>query len=115
MNSSDAVTVVFGFSDNPDRYAYKAFHLLKEYQHHALAFNPRTEDISSLPKEFHTLTLYVNSEVLKKFQSELLKSNFKRVIFNPGTESSDFENECIKRKIEIVHGCTLVMLKTDQF
>jgi len=115
MNSNFFLTVVLGYSNNPEKYAYKAFHLLKEHHHEAIGFNPREDKFDMIPKKFHTLTLYINPTVQKQFQADILNLEFNRIIFNPGTENAELENECLKRKIEVVHGCTLVMLKTDQF
>lgn len=109
------LTIVFGYSENPERYSYKAFHLLKEFEHSALAFNPRIEEFSKIPSEFHTLTMYVNEQVSSNFIDKILNLNFKRIIFNPGAENSLLEQKCQDKGIEVVHGCTLVMLKTDQF
>ena len=109
------LTVVFGFSDNPERYSNKAFSLLNEFEHNTLAFNPRTEDIKKIPENFHTLTMYVNQEISTKFMNDILKLNFKRIIFNPGAENSDLEKKLLDKKIEVIHGCTLVMLRTDQY
>lgn len=109
------VTVVFGFSDNPERYSNMAFNLLNQFEHSVIAFNPRTESLSKIPPEFHTLTMYVNQEVSTKFMSDILKLKFKRIIFNPGAENDALEKECLKLGREVVHGCTLVMLKTDQY
>ncbi len=108
-------TVVFGYSDNPERYSYKAYHLLLEFNHEAIAFNPRSDDIAILAVPFDTLSLYVGEAISNKFLEQILNLKFKRIIFNPGTENSELEKKCIDNKIEVVHGCTLVMLKTDQF
>lgn len=108
-------TVVFGYSDNPERYSFKAYNLLKEYKHEVVAFNPRTDDIHSINYEFDTLTMYVGKEISEKFSEQILKLKFRRIIFNPGAENESLEKKCLEKKIEIVHGCTLVMLKTSQY
>ncbi len=107
--------VVFGHSDNPQRYSYQASELLKKYHHDVVAFNPRIDDSKNLPVNFDTLTLYVSEAVTKKFEDLLLGLHFKRVIFNPGTENPELEAKLKARQVEIIHGCTLVMLKTNQF
>ncbi len=109
------ITVVFGYSENLERYSNKAFNLLKEYDHKVIGFNPRTDLVGNLPSEFHTLTMYVNRELSTKFMPDNLKLNFKRIIFNPGAENEDLEKACLQKNLEVVHGCTLVMLKTDQY
>jgi predicted CoA-binding protein len=109
------ITIVFGYSDNPERYSFKAFNLLQEYKHQAITFNPRLEDISSIDFPFDTLTMYVNETVSDKFTEQILALKFRRIIFNPGAENSKLEQKCLEQKREVVHGCTLVMLKTDQY
>lgn len=108
-------TVVFGYSDNPDRYSYKAYNLLKEFKHEAITFNPRLDDIQSIKFPFDTLTMYVGKDISEKFSEKILQLNFKRIIFNPGTENENLEKKCLEKNIEVVHGCTLVMLKTSQY
>jgi predicted CoA-binding protein len=108
-------TVVFGYSDNPDRYSFKAFNLLREFRHDAVAFNPRSDDIDTLNFSFNTLSMYVGEAISEKFREQILNLDFKRIIFNPGSENADLEKKCLAKNIEVVHGCTLVMLKTNQY
>lgn len=108
--------LVFGYSDNPDRYSYMATELLQDYKHEVITVNPRIDsELSKLSHDVHTLTLYVNPQVSEKFQDKLLKIKPKRVIFNPGTENSDLAKKFETLGAEIVIGCTLVMLRTSQF
>ncbi|MGZ3788757.1 MAG: CoA-binding protein [Bacteriovorax sp.] len=115
MKTEKKSVLVFGYSDKPERYSYKAYHLLREFNQQVSTFNPRIDDPKSLIKDFDTLTLYVSEEISNKFEDVILGLNFKRVIFNPGTENINLEEKLKKKKVEIVHGCTLVMLRTDQF
>lgn len=111
-------TLVFGFSESPDRYSHMAYNLLREFQHETVAINPRIElDLQKLEKQqdVHTLTLYVNPAVSAKFEQNLLNLKPKRVIFNPGTESSSLQEKFRQQGAEVVIGCTLVMLRTGQF
>lgn len=108
--------LVFGYSENPDRYSHMAAELLKDYKHETVTINPRMEE--ELPKikmDYHTLTLYVNPQISDKYQDMLLKSKPKRVIFNPGTENPELEKKFEAQGAEVVIGCTLVMLRTNQF
>ena len=108
--------LVFGYSENPDRYSHMAGELLKNYKHEITTINPRNEDeLSKLNSDYHTLTLYVNPQISDKYQEILLKSKPKRVIFNPGTENALLEKKFADLGVEVVTGCTLVMLKTNQF
>jgi predicted CoA-binding protein len=108
-------TLVFGYSDNPERYSYKAYHLLLEFKQDAVSFNPRSDDINLINYPFDTLTMYVNEAISEKFSEQILKLDFKRIIFNPGAENASLEQKCLQKNIEVVHGCTLVMLKTSQY
>jgi predicted CoA-binding protein len=107
--------LVFGYSDNPDRYSYLAANLLEEYKHEIIKFNPRIDDPKYLDKKIDTITLYVSKPVADKFQDILLGINTKRVIFNPGTENDQLEEKLKIKGVEVVRGCTLVMLRTSQF
>lgn len=108
--------LVFGYSESPDRYSNMAAQLLTEYNHEVVTINPRQD--SELPRintTYDTLTLYVNPQVGDKFADILVKSKPKRVIFNPGTENSNLIKKFEAIGTEVVIGCTLVMLRTNQF
>lgn len=107
--------LVFGHSDNPERYSYKAAHLLSEFKHKTTKFNPRLDAPKSINKEFDTVTLYVAKPIADKFEDFILNLNFRRIIFNPGTENERLEEKLRAKGVEVVHGCTLVMLRTGQF
>ena len=77
-------TLVFGYSENPERYSYMAARLLEEYGHEVVTINPRNEEeLNKVSRDIDTLTLYVNPTVSEKYQSLLLKIRPTRVIFNP--------------------------------
>jgi predicted CoA-binding protein len=108
--------LVFGYSENSDRYSYMANDLLKSYGHEVITINPRMEqELTKSITDLHTLTLYVNPQISEKYQEMLLKTKPKRVIFNPGTENSKLAQKFEGLGAEIVIGCTLVMLRTNQF
>lgn len=90
--------------------------LLSEYKHEVITINPRhAEDLEKIKTDYHTLTLYVNPQHSDKFQDILLNSRPKRVIFNPGTENPSLQKKFEAEGVEVVIGCTLVMLRTNQF
>jgi uncharacterized protein len=117
--------VIIGASNKPDRYSYKALKMLQEYGHEIIAVHPTLQKIEEIavisslallgPKKIDTVTLYVNPELLKKYQDDLIKLKPTRVIFNPGTEAAEIEAILEKHGIKTVRGCTLVMLRTGQF
>jgi predicted CoA-binding protein len=108
-------TLVFGYSDNPERYSYKASVLLEEYGHEVIKFNPRFDDLKNLNFSFHTLALYVNPQISNNFFETLVSLKVKRVIFNPGTENENLQNALKLLGVDVIIGCTLVMLRTNQF
>ncbi len=108
--------IVFGYSESPDRYSHIAANLLKEYKHEVITINPRNEaELARTNTDYDTLTIYVNPQLSDKFADLLLKSRPKRVIFNPGTENNNLQKKFEAMGAEVVVGCTLVMLKTNQF
>lgn len=118
MNASNPKkekVIVFGYSDNPERYSNMAYHLLNDFHHEAIKYNPREQEASELPKSCDTVTLYMSAAISDKFSDVLMNLDFKRIIFNPGTENANLEEKIQAKGIEVVHGCTLVMLRTDQF
>ena len=115
---------ILGASDRPDRYAYMAMKMLMEYGHSVYLVNPQltqVEGLACVPSlsdvkvRIETLTLYVNPKISSQLKKEILALNPQRVIFNPGTENSELEDELSQSNISCVEACTLVMLKTNQF
>ena len=108
-------TVVFGYSDQPEKYAYKAYEMLKSYGHEAITFNTRTDQFNALPESFHTLTMYVSEKVSNLMLEDILKLNFQRIIFNPGAENPLFADKARQKGIEVLEACTLVMLSVGTY
>lgn len=116
-------TLVIGASTNPARYSYMAVHLLREYGHDVVALAKRpgrlgdVEIQTSFPENerIHTVALYIGPSKQQEYTELVTRLSPKRVIFNPGTENTEFYEKLQSAGIEIVEGCTLVMLRTDQF
>jgi predicted CoA-binding protein len=118
------IVVVLGASTKPDRYSNQAIRLLKEYGHRVIPIHPRLARIEELPaarslgdisEKVDTLTLYVGPERGEALLQQMIALRPRRVIMNPGTESQSVEDQLTARGIQVVRGCTLVMLKTGQF
>jgi predicted CoA-binding protein len=120
---SDAVTLVIGASENPERYSNKAIKMLRSHGHQVVAVGQRAgrvgdvEITTDIPDGIHpdTVTLYLNREAQKNYYDKVLSLRPRRVIFNPGTESEEFQALVAKNSIEPVEACTLVLLSTNQF
>jgi predicted CoA-binding protein len=120
-------TAILGASHKPDRYAYKALKMLAEYNHETHLIHPsykKIEDYDVFPNlialkdshnDIHTLTVYVNPKILESYFDDILYLAPKRIILNPGTEHPQLQDKFTENNIEVVIGCTLVMLRTNQF
>ena len=114
---------VFGASNNPERYSHMAVVLLKEHHHTVIPIHPALESIAGLPvvkslreaPPVDTLTLYVGAAKLPAMTDEIVRLRPRRVIFNPGTESSEVQAALDTAGIPWLEACTLVMLRTGQF
>ena len=122
-----SIVAVLGASSDPERYSYKALELLAQYGHTPIPIHPSESSILGYKVVAHlgsliqqgpkvdTLTIYVNPKISTHLKLEILKLKPRRVIFNPGTENPDLEQELINAGIEVQESCTLVLLKTHQF
>ena len=115
---------ILGASHNPERYAHKAFRLLQEYGHEPIPVNPAQTEIEgkkvypnlgAIGFPVDTLTMYVGPAISAKLEQEILSLKPRRVIFNPGSENPELERKLEENGVEVVEGCTLVMLRTNQF
>lgn len=116
--------VVLGASPNPDRYAYLALQTLQEHGHRAIPVNPAFREILGMPcsasigdvrEPIDTVTMYVGPARSTPLISEIVNAKPRRIIFNPGAENDQLATAAEAEGIEVVHACTLVMLKTGQF
>lgn len=114
--------LVYGASENPERYAYKAAQLLKEYHHELVLIGNREGSLFGNPiykekifDEVDTVTLYVGPKNQTELSAYLKELKPRRVIFNPGTENPTLEKELEQEGILVEEACTLVLLHTGQF
>ncbi|WED28594.1 CoA-binding protein [Vibrio sp. DW001] len=116
---------ILGISDKAERYSFKAYQKLLENGFTNLAgISPKkislsqielVDTLDGLSENVHTLTLYVGAQRLEPMIEPILSLSPKRIILNPGTENQNLMTQAAKRGIEVVEGCTLVMLATEQF
>lgn len=118
-------TLIVGATTNPSRYAFFAASRLVQ---HGIDFIPigiktgevmgkKIMDLKTKPalEGIHTITLYIGPAHQGEWIDYLISLHPKRIIFNPGTENPDFYAKAKATEIEIVSGCTLVMLSTGQY
>ncbi|HIF84611.1 MAG TPA: CoA-binding protein [Flavobacteriaceae bacterium] len=116
-------TLVLGVSLNPDRYSNMAVKRLTSNQVEVVAIGSKCgrigkvliEKDSFLYKDIHTVTLYLNKNRQSDYYDFIISLKPKRVIFNPGTENSEFYKLLKKESISYMEACTLVLLSTNQY
>lgn len=123
-NPSSQTVAVLGASPKPERYAYKAMELLREYGHHAVPVNPAFEqvlgqpcypNIAAVPKSIDTVTLYLGEARSHPLMKEIIAAKPRRIIMNPGAENDALADKARAAGIEVIYGCTLVMLRAGTF
>jgi uncharacterized protein len=115
-------TLVIGASENPERYSNIAINMLRDYKHAVVAVGNKTGKVRDvqidreMPSfDIHTVTLYVSAKNQDDFIAPILALKPERVIFNPGTENTEFQELLNSHGIEPIEACTLVMLRTGQY
>lgn len=116
-------TLVIGATTNKERYAYKAIHSLVDKSHQVVAIGVKpgmaldvTIETEKLPfKGIDTVTLYINPKVQQEYYEYIVSLHPRRVIFNPGTENTEFYSILEKNNIQYEVACTLVLLATNQY
>lgn len=115
---------ILGASEKEGRYSRMAQEILMAKGYEVIPVSRKHDEVLGLkcyasladvPQDIDTLTLYVNPKHLAVHLDAILASGIRRVIFNPGTESEDLEKQLMKSGKEVIHGCTIVMLKTGRF
>jgi predicted CoA-binding protein len=66
-------------------------------------------------KDIHTVTLYLNQRNQEVYEDYILQLRPQRIIFNPGAENQQLKEKAMKRDIEVVEDCTLIMLNSGTF
>ena len=124
MNPAEHHVAVLGATPKPERYANQAVRLLLEKGYRVTPIHPKIREIEGLPvaatleeieTPIDTLTLYVGPARLQPMIESIVSSAPGRVIFNPGTESTDLQSALDAAGIPWEEACTLVLLRTEQF
>jgi predicted CoA-binding protein len=115
---------VLGASPKPDRYANRAMRMLREYGYRVIPINPAVgkilgekcyPSIGDVPGKIDTLTLYLGKARSGPLIDEIVEARPRRIIMNPGAENEDLAVKAREKGIEVVEGCTLVMLRSGLF
>jgi len=116
-------TLVIGTSTNPVQYSHLAVKKLLSAGHDVEAIGREEFNIENItvgttmsPLEgIDTVTIYLNADRQIAYQEYILSLQPKRIIFNPGAENPSFYREAIKKGIDTVEACTLVMLSAGTY
>lgn len=112
-----------GANTNPEKYVFKAIHMLKNHGFDVNAIGLRPGNVAGVEidtekKEYtnlDTITLYLNPKNQQPYYDYFVHLKPRRVIFNPGTENPELEALLEKNGIIAEEACTLVLLSTGQF
>jgi predicted CoA-binding protein len=126
MSTSAAAkrVVIVGASNKPDRYAYRAFKMLRQHGHDVVPVNPVLGEIEGVPvvKDLaqvsgpvDTVTMYVGPKISAGLTESLTALKPRRVIFNPGAENPDLSAHLRAAGIQPLNDCTLIMLGSGEF
>jgi uncharacterized protein len=115
---------VLGASPKPNRYAHKAMEMLRQHGHEPLPVNPAYDQIlgvkchpriADVPPPIDTVTVYLGQARSVPLIGDIIAAAPRRIILNPGAENVELAAAAQKRGIEVVEGCTLVMLSIGTF
>ncbi|MGZ5244129.1 MAG: CoA-binding protein [Bacteroidia bacterium] len=116
-------TLVLGATPNADRFAYRAVMSLLRHGHEVVPVGRKKGEVGGLTilndppqvEDIHTITLYLNPTNQQEYYDYIINLKPKRIIFNPGTENEELERRALDNGIEIIEGCTLVMLSVGHY
>lgn len=125
LNPPSMNVLVLGASSNPVRYAYRAALQLRQKGHNCYLLGQRPGEVDGMPIHTQwpsedvfrpdTVTLYLGPAGQATWRDILLSKDYRRILFNPGTENPDLELALRAMGKECQQACTLVLLATHSF
>lgn len=121
--SNNKPTVVIGASPQSSRYSYLATLSLQKHGHQVYPLGIHAGQINGLEivtsnpalENVDTVTLYIGPDKQAGWADYIFSLNPKRIIFNPGTENRELEQQAMDRGIEALEACTLVLLSIGEY
>lgn len=116
--------VILGASPKPDRYAFMAMERLQRHGYNPVPVNPAVSEIlgakcyaniADVPGAIDTVTVYLGEARSTPLIDEIIAARPRRIILNPGAENPALEKAAVGAGIEVVNGCTLVILAAGTF
>lgn len=118
-------TVIIGATAKSGRYAYMAAERLAGANVEFVPIGFKNGEVlgqtilslkeKPIIEDVHTVTMYIGSKKQHEWYDYILSLNPKRIVFNPGTENEEFQNIARNQNVEIIEGCTLVMLSIGTY
>ena len=116
-------TLLIGASSKPNRFSNIAIRNLVMHNHPVIAIGLREGEahgvriLKPFPevKDIHTVTMYIGPQNQPAYYDYILQVNPRRVIFNPGTENDELEKMLRESAVEVIEGCTLIMLSNGTY
>ncbi len=116
-------TLILGASLKPDRYANIAIRRLVAHKIEVVAVGNVTGEVAGVTIEkglpnfesINTVSIYLRPSRQSMYYDYIISLKPKRVIFNPGTENTEFITLLNAQNIETEIACTLVMISTNQY
>ncbi len=110
---------VVGAHDDPGRYGYKLFRILKDRGYEVYPIHPRLKEIdgevvyksiSDLPKKPEVIDMVVNPEIGIKVFDEIKAAGIEYVWMQPGTRSDEIREFARDNDIHLIEDCVLVRI-----
>ncbi|MCR4440022.1 MAG: CoA-binding protein [bacterium] len=124
MSEATKTVVVVGASPKRERYSNRAVRLLLEHGYRVVPVHPvqreieglrAVADLTQVEPPVHTVTMYVACEKSRQSGPAIIALQPARVIFNPGAECPELEQELADHGILCVRACTLLLLRCGEF
>ncbi|MGX5201077.1 CoA-binding protein [Aliikangiella sp. IMCC44632] len=118
------ISVVLGASSNSQRFSNQAIRLLLSQGHSVIPVSPKLQhteglqcvnSLTQIDQNVDTITMYVNPEIFSGEIEKVINLAPNRVIFNPGTESIQAQQQLESAGIKVVNQCTLIMLNNNTY
>jgi hypothetical protein len=114
---------VVGASDDPGRYGYKLFRVLRDAGHTVYPIHPTLDEIdgvkcnarlTDLPAVPEVVDMVVNPRVGLKVFEEIAALGIKYVWMQPGTRSDEIRTFATEHGITLVEDCVLVRIGREE-
>jgi len=118
-------TVIIGASTNPSRVSYRAANMLRAEGIEFVPVGIKRGELAGEPildlrqkpviDNVDTITLYIGPQNQPEWYEYIFSLNPRRIIFNPGTENSEFIEMAASRGVHSEIACTLVMISIGNY